>query len=214
VPGRKQKLSELTLYLEGLPESTEVLFCDEVDVHLNPKIGFGWMRQGCQRHIPTPGTNQKGHLIGAVSVRSGALHIQEVQRKTALAFKDFLIYITQQYPEGTPIVMVLDNVNIHKAKVVEAWLKDHPLVTLRFLPGYSPNANCIEQIWRTAKMAVVYNHQCKTMERLMKRFLQFLQSHSPFLYQAPWLPLQLESLAPLNEDKANENNVLLAEVMQ
>jgi len=32
---------------------------DEVDIHLNPKIGGDWMLAGQQRRILTPGKNQK-----------------------------------------------------------------------------------------------------------------------------------------------------------
>jgi|GEM_PF-1688579 len=213
VPGRDQKLRQLKSELEALPETTELLFCDEVDVHLNPKVGFGWMPKARQRKIPTPGTNKKGFLIGAVSARSGKLHFQQVEKKTAQAFADFLAYVVGEYPEGTPIVIVLDNAKIHKAKLIKAWLEQHPLVTLEFLPGYSPCANCIEQIWRTTKMAVVYNHQCKTIDSLMRRFIRFLRKHGPFRYQAPWLPLKLAPLAPLNEDKTNENNMLLVDAV-
>jgi len=36
-----------------------VLYSDEVDIHLNPKIGGDWMLAGQQRRILTPGKNQK-----------------------------------------------------------------------------------------------------------------------------------------------------------
>ena len=35
-----------------------VFYSDEVDVHLNPKIGRDWMLRGHQRRIVTPGKNQ------------------------------------------------------------------------------------------------------------------------------------------------------------
>ena len=57
-PQRAQALQELKDRLESLPAKTEVLFGDEVDIHLNPKIGFGWMPEGQQREVLTPGTNQ------------------------------------------------------------------------------------------------------------------------------------------------------------
>ena len=49
-----------------------VLYSDEVDVHLNPKIGRDWMLRGQQRRIVTPGKNQKFYLAGALDVRTGA----------------------------------------------------------------------------------------------------------------------------------------------
>jgi transposase len=48
-----------------------VLYSDEVDIHLNPKIGRDWMLRGHQRRIVTPGKNQKFYLAGALDVRTG-----------------------------------------------------------------------------------------------------------------------------------------------
>lgn len=45
--------------LEGRASADEpVLYSDEVDVHLNPKIGRDWMLRGHQRRIVTPGKNK------------------------------------------------------------------------------------------------------------------------------------------------------------
>ena len=41
------------------------MFVDEVDIHLNPKIGPDWMLRGQQKTVPTPGQNQKRYLAGA-----------------------------------------------------------------------------------------------------------------------------------------------------
>ena len=51
-----------------------MLYADEVDVHLNPKIGRDWMLPGQQRRIVTPGKNEKFYLAGALDVRTGKLH--------------------------------------------------------------------------------------------------------------------------------------------
>jgi len=38
---------------------------DEVDIHLNPKIGLDWMGLGQQKEVVTPGKNVKRYLAGA-----------------------------------------------------------------------------------------------------------------------------------------------------
>jgi len=43
---------------------------DEVDIHLNPKIGVDWMPRGIQKEVLTPGKNAKAYVAGALDARS------------------------------------------------------------------------------------------------------------------------------------------------
>src|SRR5207249_756492 len=58
-PDRQAKLDVLRQLLGGLPDDETAVFMDEVDVHLNPKVGCMWMRRGQQAAGGTPGTNEK-----------------------------------------------------------------------------------------------------------------------------------------------------------
>ena len=59
--------------LENLPDDEVVVYEDEVDIHLNPKIGSDWMLRGQQKEVVTPGQNQKRYLAGAMDSRTGQL---------------------------------------------------------------------------------------------------------------------------------------------
>ena len=49
-------------------------YVDEVDIHWNPKIGNDWMLKGQQKHVLTPGENEKRYLAGALEHKTGRLH--------------------------------------------------------------------------------------------------------------------------------------------
>ena len=44
---------------------------DEVDIHLDPKIGTDWMVFGPQMEVLTPGKNVKRYLANAIDSRTG-----------------------------------------------------------------------------------------------------------------------------------------------
>ena len=48
-----------------------IVYEDEVDIHLNPKIGMDWMNRGHQKEVLTPGQNQKRYLAGALNPETG-----------------------------------------------------------------------------------------------------------------------------------------------
>jgi len=57
--------------LAALPPGEEAFYEDEVDIHLNPRIGRDWMLPGDQKTVLTPGQNQKHYLAGALHTRTG-----------------------------------------------------------------------------------------------------------------------------------------------
>jgi transposase len=72
-PDRDAKLREIQAFLRDLPADETAVFQDEVDIHLNPKIGSCWMRRGEQAEVVTPGNNEKRHLAGSLVWRTGTL---------------------------------------------------------------------------------------------------------------------------------------------
>ena len=43
-----------------------MLFADELDIHLLPKVGYQWMEGGSKLEVMTPGSNEKHYLAGAL----------------------------------------------------------------------------------------------------------------------------------------------------
>ena len=65
-PCREKKLADLRALLNRLPADETAVFMDEVDVNLNPKVGWMWMKRGEQASVETPGTNEKRYLAGSI----------------------------------------------------------------------------------------------------------------------------------------------------
>lgn len=49
--------------------------------------------------------------------------------------------------EGQPFVFQEDNAPIHKARIVKAWFREHPHITVLNWPPNSPDMSYIENIW-------------------------------------------------------------------
>src|SRR5580658_3324695 len=78
-PEYTQKLRTIRSLLASLPSQELAVFQDEVDVHLNPKIGSMWMRKGEQAIVETPGNNRKCHVAGSLVWKTGTLLVSDPQ---------------------------------------------------------------------------------------------------------------------------------------
>ena len=169
-------LNKIIRQRDNLPSDEVLLYEDEVDIHLNPKIGNDWMLQGQQKEVMTPGQNQKRYLAGAFNPRTGRLLWVEGLKKTGALFIALVDSLRCTYRGKQCIHIVLDNFKIHSSKAVAAaqlrW-GDH--VKLHFLPPYCPDHNRIERIWKDLHDNVTRNHTCTSMEELMNRVTDYLQ---------------------------------------
>jgi putative transposase len=130
-PQRVDRLAHIRLVYEQLQRGEAMVFADELDMHLLPKVGCAWMPQGTQLAVMTPGQNQKHSLAGALDLATGTLHHCLGARKTNALFRDLLGFLDEQYPaeQYRRLYVVVDNFKIHKARAVERWLVAHPRVT-------------------------------------------------------------------------------------
>ena len=65
--------------------------------------------------------------------------------------------------------MVLDNAKIHHADLIQPFLeKNKALLTLTYLPPYSPNLNLIEELWGWMKSSVINNVFFDSVQKIRK----------------------------------------------
>ncbi len=184
---KTRRLNELRRLLDGLAPGELGFYVDEVDIHLNPKIGCDgstelaevWMNRGTQKQVMTPGQNQKQYLAGALDAASGKLTWVRAERKNSLLFIGLIRKLTLDHPEARVIHVVLDNYKIHSSKATRAAVAAlGGKVVLHFLPPYSPDGNRIERVWLDLHANVTRNHRCRDMPELMNNVYSYLRNRN------------------------------------
>jgi transposase len=202
-PHRVTQLARIRWVFEQLKFSEAMVFADELDIHLLPKVGCAWMPQGTQLAVMTPGQHQKHYLAGALELATGTLHHCLGPRKTNALFRALLEDLEQRYPAQrySRLYVVVDNYKIHKAKAVEQWLATHPRVTLLFLPTYCPRANPIERAFGDVHDCCTRNHRRKRLPDLVADVEEHLHVNGPWpyklseLYYTPAVTAAVEKIA-------------------
>jgi transposase len=176
---REARLAEIRALEERASMAEPVLYGDEVDVHLNPKIGRDWMLPGHQRRVLTPGKNEKFYIAGALDVSTGELLTTGLARKGAALFCALLRDLAAHYgPEVQRIHLIVDNYAIHSARETIRTLEAlGGRIILHFLPPYCPDANRIERVWQDLHANVTRNHRCRTMKSLLSNARDYLDGY-------------------------------------
>jgi len=173
---KNRRLKKIRDLIAGLPKDEVALYEDEVDIHLNPKIGYDWMGYGQQKTVVTPGKNVKRYLAGALNVRTGELHWVEGEKKDSWLFVELLGKLYWHYEKAKRIHVILDNFCIHDSQLV-AWalLQAEGRIKLHYLPPYCPNDNKIERLWQDLHGNVTRNHTCADIDSLMVEVRDYLR---------------------------------------
>jgi hypothetical protein len=173
---RTRRIKQIERLLQTVSVNEVVLYADEVDIHLNPKIGPDYMLRGTQKTVLTPGKNEKRYLAGALNTRTGRLTWVAADAKNSDLFIRQLWQLAKHdYPRAPCIHIILDNYKIHsshRTQLALAALGDR--VKLHFLPPYCPDHNRIERTWKDLHDNVTRNHTCRSIAELMREVTAYL----------------------------------------
>jgi putative transposase len=174
------KLGRIKRLLETLPEDEVAVFQDEVDVHLNPKLGSAWMPVGEQATVETPGNNVKRHVAGSLVWRTGTLLVSPPsKRRNATLFLAHLDDLRRRLRGFRRIHVICDNASFHDCRRVREYLQQWGhRIQLHFLPKYAPETNPIERVWWHLHETITRNHRCRSIEELLAEAYDWFETNN------------------------------------
>jgi putative transposase len=193
---REQKRARLEDVVQ-MVERAGSFFQDETRLETNPKVGFCWMRKGKQKPLPTPGTNRKAWISGALNFHTGRLHWVTGERKNDELFMKLLDQLRRTYRCHKQLHLATDNDSSHASKRVEKCLEGSGgRIRLHPLPAWSPESNPVELVWWSLHEAVSRNHQCVGLDDLVEFAEGYLKERQPFMLKLGEVYDQLERSPP------------------
>jgi len=98
------------------------------------------------------------------------------------------------YPTAPLVVVICDNVIIHRSKQVQRWLAAHPRLLVLHGARYSPHDNPVERIWGALK-AWLANTPTLTIQGRVRQVHAFFRDRTDAQmlvtaapHSSPWLP--------------------------
>lgn len=182
-PWPRMKRQRRIFKLRGLAAAAcarePVFYEDEVDIHLNPKVGPDWMLKGRRRTVLTPGNNKKHYLAGAMNAKTRKVTWVKGSSKASCLFISLLWRLATENKRARRIHLILDNASIHDSKKTRQVLAQlGGRVVLHFLPPYCPEENRIERRWLDLHANVTRNHRCKSMDELLRNVEAYLRARN------------------------------------
>lgn len=119
-------------------------------------------------------TKQRGRerktAMGSYNFETGQITVTFHERGNYKSFKKHLKKILHLYKGHSKIIMVVDNVRFHHAKLLKKWLLTNTILELLYLPPYSPDLNPIERAWWYMRKKITHNRYLKTLDERKAAF--------------------------------------------
>ena len=138
-------------------ENAEIQWADETASVSLPSRITGYAPKGKTPVMEHPVQRFKINMISSITNRGKLrfmLYEQNLDADLFITFLDRLIHSNNQ-----KVFLILDNLRVHHAKVVKAWVEEHKeQIELFYLPAYSPDLNPDEYLNNDFKRNVNKEH--------------------------------------------------------
>jgi transposase len=161
-------------------ENAEIYWGDETGMRSDCQHGRGYAPKGQTPVIKLSAKRASCNMISAIS-NQGKVRFQIYDSNmNADVFIGFLKRLIKD--ANRKVILILDNLRVHHAKVVKAWLlgKEHE-IELRYLPSYSPELNPDEYLNCDLKAGVHSKPPSRSQAELKAKVL----SHMRMLQKKP-----------------------------
>ena len=102
--------------------------------------------------------------FGAVSLETRKFAYSQCDTFDAKIFEAFLMLLLRRRTRDKRMVIALDNARYHHAKLLAPLLhKYRKVLTLLFLPPYSPQLAPIERVWKLTRRLATHNRHFETL---------------------------------------------------
>jgi len=129
--------------------------------------------------------NGTTNLFAALEVATGKITDRCYDRHGKAEFLDFLKRVARAYPRRE-LHVVLDNYHTHKHADVEAWLEQHPRVTLHFTPTSGSWLNLVEVFFGIITRQAIRRGSYASVPQLVAAIRTFIDSWNERCHPFTW----------------------------
>lgn len=186
------------LFAQVCRQEIRLIYIDEAHLHRDMDIGYTWAPKGkvAWRTSGCPPLSDRINWYGAYDFSYGQCFIWNEGNCTKEQTVPFLYHLAAWLGNASgPVVIIWDGAPWHRAKMVQAAAAELGF-TLVPLPGYSPDLNPIEGLWKWMREEVTQNFCHDSMRHLFdacKAFIDRINLDPEQIVSRLWPKFDLDS---------------------
>ena len=185
------------LFAQVCRQEIRLLYIDEAHIHRDMDLGYTWAPRDKPAWRPSgcPPLADRINWYGAYDFSQGQCFIWNEGSCNKEHTVQFLHHLSAWLDDkSTPVVIIWDGAPWHRAQIAQTAATDLGF-TLIPLPGYSPDLNPIEGLWKWMREEVTMNFCHDSMRHLFdacKAFVDRINAHPEELVSRLWPKFELD----------------------
>lgn len=143
---------------------------------------------------PDYGRRAKVWVFGAFEPSTGKAITLCRQQRRSLDFIELLNAVVQTWPTDE-LVLILDNLSIHRSINVQLWALAHKRVRFLFQPTYAPWLNLIEPWWKTLRSLALagrkFLDEAALRSSIVKSTEYWNEHRHPYVWRKQFQPISI-----------------------
>ncbi len=154
-------------------EGAEIHWGDEAGFRSDHQSGTSYGLKGRTRLIHCTGKRFKTNMISTITNKGVMRFMLFDESFTTSVFIAFLKRLIKG--QKRKVFLVVDNMRVHHAKVVKAWIEEHKdQIQIFYLPAYTPEMNPDELLNQDVKTNAVGRKRSRNLEEMKKNLREYL----------------------------------------
>ena len=152
-----------------------ILVEDEMRLSTQTTVQKIWLPRGEYPRIEVSNERKKRSVYGFWNLKSGEEQAWKAERENMYITRDMLGAIREIYPIQR-ILLLWDGAKWHKGSEVQKFLEEDQNIRIIYFPGYAPEENPQEHVWKAGRSKVVHNRFIKDIDKATDEFIHYLLS--------------------------------------
>ena len=170
----KEKQKAFIRQYNGFKRHGDVFFLDTTHPKFCPVLGYGWIKRGVGKFLPTNAGRVHLNITGAINIETLEVITRQSEVVNEEAICTMLTAIRWKNSSTNKVYVVLDNAAYNKSKKVKKRAKELN-IRLKYVPPYSPNLNLIERLWRFFREKVLSLKSYESLDIFSKTCSNFFR---------------------------------------
>jgi len=133
-----------------------VYFGDACHPQYNSIPAYGWIRRGVDKELKSNHGRERVNINGAVDIDTKEIVTDFTDSVNSQSTIRLFQKLEAKHLGANVIHVITDNAKYYKSQLLKEFLEKSK-IKMHFLPGYSPNLNLIERLWKFFKKKILYN---------------------------------------------------------
>lgn len=159
-------------------EDPNIVVLAEDEMILSTQTTFQkiWLPEGEFPKVEISNDRKNRSVYGFLNIKTGQEHAFKSEKQNMVVTAEILKKVRQIY-RSKKLFIIWDGAGWHRGSVTQNFIKEDKNIETLYFPGYAPELNPQEHVWKNGRSHVSHNHFIENIDIATDEFVNYLNAN-------------------------------------